>query len=214
MGCTNARYLPGCRPSAPITTVRKESPGELRLIFLGHITRLKGPLVLLEALQVLAQICDARVHCDFYGPIHDDIQYEFLKKLKSTRNVRYCGVAEAGTGPQLIANYDALVLPTHYDSEGHPGVLIEAMHAGVPVISTQIRTLSELVTNGENGFLVPLHDSRALADAIKQIALDPSLRSRMAEANHRRGKDFRADVVVAQLVDIVFPEMPINRAQP
>jgi glycosyltransferase involved in cell wall biosynthesis len=129
-------------------------------------------------------------------------------------NVRHCGVAEAGTGTQLIANYDALILPTYYDTEGHPGVLIEAMHASVPVISTQIRTLSELVTNGENGFLVPPRDSRALADAIKQIAVDPALRAKMGEANHRRGKEFRADVVVAQLVKIVFPEMPIKGVQP
>ena len=214
MGYTNARYLPGCRPLSTIMTVRKESPDELRLIFLGHITRLKGPLILLDALQLLAQSFDKRISCDFYGPIHDEIRDEFLKKSRSMRNVRYCGVAEAGTGPQLIANYDALVLPTYYDTEGHPGVLIEAMHAGVPVISTQIRTLSELVTNGENGFLVPTQDSRALAAAIEQLAADPALRAKMGEANHCRGKEFRADVVVAQLVKIVFPEMPIKGAQP
>jgi glycosyltransferase involved in cell wall biosynthesis len=214
MGYTNAEYLPGCRPLSPIVTVRKESPDELRLIFLGHITRLKGPLLLLDALQILAQTCDKRISCDFYGPIHDEIRDEFLNKLRSMPNVRHCGVAEAGTGTQLIANYDALILPTYYDTEGHPGVLIEAMHASVPVISTQIRTLSELVTNGENGFLVPPRDSRALADAIKQIAVDPALRAKMGEANHRRGKEFRADVVVAQLVKIVFPEMPIKGVQP
>jgi glycosyltransferase involved in cell wall biosynthesis len=214
MGYTNAQYLPGCRPLSTRMTVREESPGELRLIFLGHITRLKGPLILLEALQILAQTCDRRISCDFYGPIHDEIRDEFLNQLRSMPNVRHCGVAEAGTGTQLIANYDALILPTYYDTEGHPGVLIEAMHASVPVISTQIRTLSELVTNGENGFLVPPRDSRALADAIKQIAVDPALRAKMGEANHRRGKEFRADVVVAQLVKIVFPEMPIKGVQP
>lgn len=214
LGCTNAHYLPGCRLLPPVVTSKKESPDELRLVFLGHITRLKGPLILLEALQMLARTAETRVRCDFYGPLHDDIREEFLLKLRSLPHVRHPGVAEAGTGPQLIAGYDVLVLPTYYDTEGHPGVLIEAMHAGVPVISTRMRTLSELVTDGENGILVPMRDSRALADAIRRLALDPALRARMAEAHRRRGLEFRADVVVAQLLRIVFPEMRAARAQP
>ena len=86
-------------------------------------------------------------------------------------------MVEPGTGPQLISEYDALVLPTYYDTEGHPGVLIEAMHAGVPVISTQVRTFPELVTNGSNGFLVPT--KKTVVPSQKQLnallAVDPTL---------------------------------------
>jgi glycosyltransferase involved in cell wall biosynthesis len=206
LGCANAHYLPGCRPLSPITPVVKERLQEFRMIYLGHITRLKGILFLLDALKILQQTCDKKVVCDFFGPIHDEILDEFLNGLESVPNVRYCGVAQAGTGPQLIAGYDALVLPTYYDTEGHPGVLIEAMHAGVPVISTQTRTFPELITNGVNGFLVPTRDSIALADAIKHLATDPVLTKKMGEANHRKGDEFRADAVVTQLLKIIFPD--------
>jgi glycosyltransferase involved in cell wall biosynthesis len=214
MGFRHAHYLPGCRPPFTVTAARKDSPGELRLIFLGHITRLKGPLILLEAVKTLAGTCDARISCDFYGPIHNEIREEFLDRLRSLPGARYCGMAEAGTASELIANYDALVLPTCFDTEGHPGVIIEAMHARVPVISTRIRTLSELVTDGENGFLVPTRDVPALAEAIRRLALDPALRAKMAEASYRRGREFRADVVVAQLLKIVFPGTPLEEAKP
>jgi glycosyltransferase involved in cell wall biosynthesis len=214
MGLSNAHYLPGCRPSCPVTAARKNSPGELRLIFLGHITRLKGPLILLDALASLAETCEARISCDFYGPIHDEIREEFLERTRSLPRVRHRGMAEPGTASEIIANYDALVLPTCFDTEGHPGVIIEAMHAGVPVITTLIRTLSELVTSGENGLLVPTWDAQALAGAIRTLALDPALLARMAEANYRRRKEFRADVVVAQLVKIVFPDMPAAEPLP
>jgi glycosyltransferase involved in cell wall biosynthesis len=206
LGCTNAHYLPGCRPLPPITPVVKERPHEFRMIYLGHITRLKGILFLLDALKILQQTCDKKVVCDFFGPIHDEILDEFLNGLESVPNVRYCGVAQAGTGPQLIAGYDVLILPTYYETEGHPGVLIEAMHAGVPVISTQARTFPELITHGVNGFLVPTRDSSALADAIKQLAMDPVLTKKMGEANHRKGDEFRADAVVTQLLKIIFPD--------
>jgi glycosyltransferase involved in cell wall biosynthesis len=163
-------------------------------------------LFLLEALQLLAQRCDLRVNCDFYGPIHDEIRKEFLCQLDVTPNARYCGMAQAGSGPSVIAGYDALVLPTFFACEGHPGVIIEAMHAGVPVISTQHRAIPELVVDGENGILVPVRDSHALAEAIKQIALDRPLRERMGQANYRKGQEFHTEVVVAQMMKIIFPE--------
>lgn len=209
LGCTQVHYLPGCRPLSEITLVSKQCSSELRMIFLGHITRLKGPLILLDALKIVSEMSDEEVTCDFFGPIHDEIRDEFLNELKSVPNAHYCGMAEAGTGPQLIAQYDALVLPTYYDTEGHPGVLIEAMHAGVPVIATQVRTFPELITNGINGFLVPTQDSYVLADAILLLAVDPILRKKMGQANHLKGQEFRADNVVAQLLKIIFPDDPI-----
>lgn len=212
MGCTRVHYLPGCRPLPAFTQASKQYSSELHLIFLGHITRLKGPLVLLNALKVVSELCEERVTCDFFGPIHDEVRDEFLSSLKLIPGARYCGVAEAGTGPQLIANYDVLVLPTYFETEGHPGVLIEAMHAGVPVIATQVRTFPELVVNGVNGFLVPTQDSYFLAEAILLLAVDSDLRKKMGEANRIKGCEFRADAVVGQLLKIIFPDVFISKA--
>ena len=213
LGCTKVHYLPGCRPLPAITLAPKAPSSELRIIFLGHITRLKGPLILLDALKLISKMSDAQVTCDFYGPIHDEINTEFLDGLKSTPNARYCGVAEPGTGPQLISKYDLLVLPTYYETEGHPGVLIEAMHVGVPVISTQVRTFPELITNGKNGFLVPTQNSNRLAQAILLLVADPALRKKMGEANYLRGQEFRADSVVSKLLKIVFPDSALIKEQ-
>lgn len=213
LGCPNAYYLPGCRPLVPLSPVQRDWDAHLRLIFLGHITRLKGPLVLLESLKSLPQICDQEVTCDFYGPIHDDFRDEFLRELETTPSAYYCGVAEPGIGPQLISEYDALVLPTYFSTEGHPGVIIEAMHGGVPVISTQVRTFSELITSGLNGFLVPTQDSHSLAEAIYLLAVDPILTKKMGEANHLKGREFRADTVVQQMLKIIFPNSSFVREQ-
>jgi glycosyltransferase involved in cell wall biosynthesis len=211
MGCTNAHYIPGCRPFIAMPMAPKQFSPELRMVFLGHIMRVKGPLILLDALKIVSEMSDEQVTCDFFGPIYDEIHDEFLNGLKSVPNARYCGMAEAGTGTQLIAQYDALVLPTYFDCEGHPGVLIEAMHAGVPVISTQARTIPELITNGINGFLVPIQDSRSLAKAILMLAVEPGLRIRMGQANHLKSQEFRSDNVVAQLLKIIFPDLHLAR---
>jgi glycosyltransferase involved in cell wall biosynthesis len=211
LGVTNTYYLPGCRPMNPIEPVPNDGKDRFRIIFLGHITRRKGPLLLLDALTFLSQICDQQIICDFYGPIHDEIQSEFLEKLSFVPNARYCGVAKPGSGSQLISQYDALVLPTYYDTEGHPGVFIEAMHAGVPVISTRIRTFPELITNGWNGFLVPTRDSCALAEAIHLLAIEPALKEEMGQANRLKGLEFRAENVVAEMLKIIFPDSTFVR---
>lgn len=206
LGCANTHYLPGCRSLPPITGMRNRNMDELRLVFLGHIMRDKGPLVLLEALRLLAKESNVRVICDFYGPIHDEIHGEFIRQLKTTPSARYCGVANAGSGAKVISGYDVLVLPTYFICEGHPGVIIEAMHAGIPVISTQHRAIPELVTNGENGILVPVQDRQALAGAIEEIAQDGTMRNRMGMANYQRGQEFRTDVVLTKMLKIIFSE--------
>jgi glycosyltransferase involved in cell wall biosynthesis len=53
-----------------------------------------------------------------------------------------------------LRNYDALIFPSYYQGEGHPGVLVEAMMAGLPIITTQFRSIPELVQDGVNGLLM------------------------------------------------------------
>lgn len=205
-GCANVHYLPGCRPFLPFPQRPGRGPKEeeFRLIFLAHIIAEKGPLVLLEALQKLPWDVRSKVRCDFFGPIHDSIQEEFRSQLERTPQARYCGEAPPGNGSDLMLGYDALVLPTFFPCEGHPGVLIEAMHAGIPVVSTRHRAIPELVTSGENGILVPVKNAAALAEALQKMAGDPSLVKRMGQANYRRGREFRTDIVVGQMMTILF----------
>jgi glycosyltransferase involved in cell wall biosynthesis len=204
-GCTNVYYVPGCRPLPQIAGSRRNRSEDLRLIFLSHITREKGSFILLEALRLLEQERDTAVSCDFYGPIFEEDREEFIRQLEATASAGYRGLVEMETASRLIATYDALVLPTYFVSEGHPGAIIEAMMAAVPVISTRHRSIPDLITHGENGLLVPVRDSHALAEAIMQIAVDHTFRERMGEANFRRGQEFRTDVVVPLMLGIMFP---------
>ena len=208
-GCKNALYLPGCRPFQNFEANHREPSNQL-IIFLGHITKLKGPLVLLEALQVLEKRQCLNIVCDFYGPIHDNVASQFIKKIQDTQTANYGGMVDPGMGSKIISQYDLLILPTCYETEGHPGVLIEAMHVGVPVIATQKRTLYELITPGENGLLVPAGDVISLANAIELMKQNSEMRLKMGKANFAKGYDFRSDVVVEKLVKILFNDLRIN----
>jgi len=209
-GCKNVYYLPGCRTAVEASSPVQKPFDEFKIIFLAHINKEKGALILLRALQKLSTISSVKIKCDFYGPVYKIIEKDFFCLIDEISTANYCGVIEVGSGVRLIANYDTLVLPTCFEHEGHPGVLIEAMHASIPVISTLHRAIPELVTDGENGLLVPINDADALAEAIKRLAEDRELCSKLGKANHDRGEEFRTQVVVAKLKGIIFPSKQLN----
>ncbi len=68
------------------------------------------------------------------------------------------------------------------DRDGIPNVLVEAMAAGLPAVSTTVSGIPELITDGVNGLLVPPDDPDALADALRRLARDPELAQQLARA--------------------------------
>lgn len=85
--------------------------------------------------------------------------------------------------PGLYRSVNVVVLPSY--REGLPKGLIEACACGVPIITTDAPGCREVVVNGENGFLIPVKDACALADAIAALANDEALRLQMG-SNARR----------------------------
>lgn len=77
--------------------------------------------------------------------------------------------------PEVLAQAHMVCLPTFY-GEGIPKVLIEAASCAKPIVTTDAPGCREIVRNGENGYLVPIRDSRSVADAIKKLIDSPELR--------------------------------------
>lgn len=67
---------------------------------------------------------------------------------------------------------DLKVLPSYYKEGGHPRALLEAMAMGKPIITTNSKDCSDVVENEKNGLLIPIKDSKALADAIFSLIMD------------------------------------------
>ncbi len=89
------------------------------------------------------------------------------------------------------------------DRDGIPNVLVEAMAAGLPVVSTTVSGIPELVADGVNGLLVGPNDPDALADALLALAKDPQLHARVAAAGRRTvAERFDGDALAAELIDV------------
>lgn len=100
----------------------------------------------------------------------------------------------------LYAAMDIFVLPSH--REGFPRVSMEAAAMTLPVVTTDVRGCRQVVDHGRTGFIVPVGDACALAQAISTLADDPGLRRRMgAAARERAVVEFDERRVVARVLD-------------
>ncbi len=97
--------------------------------------------------------------------------------------------------PRILAGSDVFVLPT--PSEGLSIAVMEAMAAGLPVVATRVGGNPELVEPGKTGYLVPVGDAAALADAMRPLARDAAVRRAMGRAGRARvTHEFKAEKMV------------------
>ena len=101
--------------------------------------------------------------------------------------------------PEVLTQYDGLVLPTFYQGEGYPGIVIEAYQAGLFCVATQWRSLPEIVEEGQSGFLLPVGDPEAIAHCIR--SLDEKQFERMRTFIDGYRKKFDSQSVHRRLVD-------------
>ena len=88
------------------------------------------------------------------------------------------------------------VLASKY--EGYPIAVMEALSAGLPVVSTDVGGVPETVAEGVEGYLVPPDDPESLAAALLRMARDPEARARMAKAAVEAGQRFDIRSAVAE----------------
>jgi colanic acid/amylovoran biosynthesis glycosyltransferase len=172
---------------------RQPAPGALLTILsVGRLVEQKGLHTLLKACRILKErgilFC-----CEIIGGPQEELDantYVLLKKLHRQLNltdtVRFLGAQAFAQVMDAYLRADIFVLPCIIASDGSrdvtPNALLEAMAMELPVISTPVGAIREIVDDGLNGLLIPPNDENALADALEVLALDPELRGRIGKA--------------------------------
>ena len=88
-----------------------------------------------------------------------------------------------------LHEYDALIFPSHYAGEGCPGILVEALSAGLPIIASDWKYNSEFVTNGLTGFLCDTFNPTEYVNAIK-LLFNQTLRESMSRHAYAKSECF------------------------
>jgi glycosyltransferase involved in cell wall biosynthesis len=176
-----------------------------RIISVGRLVAFKGFENLIDACGELARR-GLDFNCEIIGdgPLRDDLQAK-IDMLKLPPRVKLLGSLSQGAVIEKLRVADIFALASVTDRQGasdvFPTVIIEAMAAARPVVSTRLAGIPELVSHGETGLLVAPGDTSALAQALEKLIRNPGLRSRYGRAGRARiEQHFRIEHTVAPLL--------------
>jgi glycosyltransferase involved in cell wall biosynthesis len=165
--------------------------------FVGRFTPQKNPRLLLRAFAELASVNpQARLVMVGDGPLKPELE-SLAQSLKISHRVMWTGFME---GRRAMAGFDLLALPSDY--EGFPYVLLEALNAGLPVVTTAVGGTEMVVEDRQNGLVVPVGDTAAFAHALEALAVDPELRQRFASSSSKRAVEFSQERMVERTLGL------------
>jgi glycosyltransferase involved in cell wall biosynthesis len=148
--------------------------------------------------------CDPKAHLVLVGTgvLQRQLEQE-VQKLGLAGQVHFLGVRE--DIPDVLAATDVFVLSSDY--EGSPLSIVEAMAAGLPIVSTRAGGVPELIQNGEEGFLVQVGDVKSLADCMTFLAQNLEARRSLGTAAARRARDNFDVSVMVQAYEEVYERL-------
>jgi len=170
------------------------APGELRILFVGQAVQRKGLPVLLAAFEALREHLPATLR--LIGPTSEEVDHMILEN----RGVTALGKVSEADKLRELAEADVLCAPS-LSGESFGMVLTEAFAAATPVLASDIPGYRDVVRDGLDGQLTPPGDALALAEALRELALDPALRERMSRSARERAERYAWPHVAAEAAD-------------
>ncbi|HEV3282541.1 MAG TPA: glycosyltransferase family 4 protein [Acidimicrobiales bacterium] len=150
-------------------------PGELLAVTVAGLRREKGYDVLLDAAALSAE---HQLPIRFVAAGAGSLDQELAERHRALGlGERFQFLGHRLDGLALLTAADVVVLASH--QEGLPVVLMEATSVGAAIVATSVGGVPQVITDGENGLLVPPGDPGRLVDALARLSADPELRYRL-----------------------------------
>jgi glycosyltransferase involved in cell wall biosynthesis len=159
---------------------------ESLVLYLSNLSRKKGAdLAVRAALQVAHR--ETRARFVFAGGWESPAFEREVRALAAPLNgrIEFAGTVTGIEKAKLMASAQVLLFPVAW-GEGHPRILLEALAAGLPAVTTDRATIRETVVDGESGYVLPDPAPSALAESVLTLLRDTKLRERMSRAARRR----------------------------
>lgn len=156
------------------------------ILSVGRLREKKGFLTLIHACRILVD-AGHRFRCQIvgYGPLQTEME-ALIRTLGLGETLSLCGKKTLEEVVDLYRHASIFALPCRVaddgDRDGIPNVFMEAMAMGLPVVSTDVSGIPELIHHNRNGLLVPQQDADSLAKALSQLLESPELRLRLGQA--------------------------------
>jgi len=167
----------------------KESEHFINVLYLSNLYESKGIFTLIRSIPKVI-LNNKRVKFLIAGPWQDKSVKKrvlnYVERNKIAQNIHFLGGIYGNKKEGLFQKSDIFVFPSHYPFEAFGLVNLEAMQVGMPVITTNIGALPEMVLDGQTGYIIPPKNPKILAEKINLLVNDPHLRMKMGNEGKAR----------------------------
>lgn len=194
IGVTNGVYLPNFK-NISVVKVNEITPyygDTYKFCIFSRVQKKKGIEDAVYAIKAVnRKISAKKASLDIYGPIDEEYKAEFQKLVNEhSEYVSYLGCVEADKSVEAIKGYYALIFPTRYFNEGVPGTIIDALAAGMPVISRRWHYCDEMIENGVTGYIYEFEKPEKLEECILNAMLEEGNNLEMKKACIRKAEEY------------------------
>ncbi len=163
---------------------RAKRPGPLQIVFLGSLIRRKAPDVLIRAITSLLDVSVSLVGGGDAEPSYAASLKRLVTRLDLKERAQFFGFLDEQELAPVLRKSHVLVVPSSY--EGYGIAYLEGMSFGLPAVGTRAGAASEMISHGENGFLINVDIAEELTDYLRRLQEDRALLAGMGIAARKR----------------------------
>ena len=179
---------------------------EFIFLFVGRLVDKKCPMDVIEAYNIFTKTVGTmggaggvRLFMVGEGENEQELKRK-INEYEMQETISMIGKLDNDAIPDVMVSSDMLVLPSY--AEGFPMTFLEAMASGLPIITSDDGANPEIIEDGINGLIIPLHDVQTLSQRMTECYNDKSLNERMGQNNLKKVTDYTWDSISDRLIEI------------
>lgn len=173
--------------------------GDPSILYFGHLQRLKGVDILIQAIAKLrSELPNIKLH--FVGGGNSRYYALLAKKEGVEKHVIFHGWAKQSMVASYYKSADICVFPSRH--EGFGIVILEAMASGMPVIASDIPSFREIISDGIDGRLFKSEDADALSKAVIALYRDPHLRKELSRNAFEKATEYSWENIADKYISL------------
>jgi len=185
---------------------KRKGIDEINILFLSRFVTEKGIYELLEGFsELINEYPSARLIMAGGGP-EEENAVRWVREHNLTNSIDFPGYLKGNAKADVLLQSDLFILPTYY-GEGCPNAILEAMGAGLPIITTHAGGIPDVVVDGVNGILLSAVTGDAIAAAIRDLLSDSELCERISRENKKLAWENYESVVVTRRLENIYREL-------
>lgn len=187
---SNLDYFPNFRDGDFKPHFNQVDSKNVKMVYMGRLNAEKGIIDIFELEKYLSSAGITNYSIDLYGQVKKEFELDFSKALSDSERVKYRRVLQPSEIQSVLTDYDLMLFPTHFYTEGFPGTILDAYLSGIPVVACDWKHASEYVDHNITGLIYKFMNIEDFFYKVKSLLKEPSVISMMQQNAYHKSMNY------------------------